>query len=56
MNYRKATKEDLPFIVQLIADDKLGQQKENYFHREAGNQGNRSLHARNPDQKRQYPL
>ncbi len=30
MNFRKAKKEDLPFIVQLIADDKLGTQREDY--------------------------
>lgn len=30
MIFRKATKKDVPFIVQLIADDKLGKQRENY--------------------------
>ena len=30
MVFRKATKKDLPFIVQLIADDKLGVQREDY--------------------------
>jgi len=30
MNFRKATIEYLPFIVQLIADDKLGRLRENY--------------------------
>lgn len=30
MNFRKATKEDLPYIVKLLADDKLGQQREQY--------------------------
>jgi GNAT superfamily N-acetyltransferase len=30
MHFRKATKEDLPFIIQLIADDKLGAQREDY--------------------------
>lgn len=30
MTFRKATKKDVPFIVQLIADDKLGKLRENY--------------------------
>ncbi|MBC9794499.1 GNAT family N-acetyltransferase [Sinomicrobium sp. FJxs] len=30
MNFRKATEKDLPFIVQMLADDKLGQARENY--------------------------
>jgi len=30
MLFRKATKKDVPFIVQLIADDKLGNLRENY--------------------------
>ncbi len=30
MILRKATKKDVPFIVQLIADDVLGKQRENY--------------------------
>jgi len=30
MIFRKATKKDVPFIVQLIADDKLGNLRENY--------------------------
>ena len=30
MFFRKATKKDVPFIVQLIADDVLGKQRENY--------------------------
>jgi GNAT superfamily N-acetyltransferase len=30
MIFRKATEKDVPFIVQLIADDKLGKQRENY--------------------------
>ena len=30
MIFRKATKKDLPFIVKLIVDDKLGKQRENY--------------------------
>lgn len=31
MTYRQATKKDVPFIIQLIADDKLGKQRENYL-------------------------
>lgn len=30
MKFRKAIKKDIPFIVQMIADDKLGQLRENY--------------------------
>lgn len=30
MIFRKATKKDVPFIVQLIADDTLGRLRENY--------------------------
>jgi GNAT superfamily N-acetyltransferase len=30
MKFRKATLRDLPFIVQMLADDKLGQQREKY--------------------------
>ncbi|RLD29137.1 MAG: GNAT family N-acetyltransferase [Bacteroidetes bacterium] len=30
MIFRKATEKDVPFIVQLIADDKLGKLRENY--------------------------
>lgn len=30
MNYRKAVRKDLPFIVQLLADDKLGNLRERY--------------------------
>ena len=30
MIFRKATKKDVPFIVQLIADDELGNLRENY--------------------------
>ena len=30
MTFRKATKKDVPFMVQLIADDKLGSQREDY--------------------------
>ena len=30
MKFRKATKEDVPFIVQMIADDELGKLRENY--------------------------
>ena len=30
MIFRKATKKDVPFIVQLIADDDLGKLRENY--------------------------
>ena len=30
MIFRKATKKDLPFIVQLIADDELGKLRENF--------------------------
>ena len=30
MIFRKATKKDVPFIVQLIADDKIGNLRENY--------------------------
>ena len=30
MNIHRAQKEDLPFIVKMIADDKLGSQRESY--------------------------
>ncbi|MFN8345379.1 MAG: GNAT family N-acetyltransferase [Spirosomataceae bacterium] len=30
MLFRKAVKEDVPFIVQMMADDVLGQRRENY--------------------------
>lgn len=30
MKFRKATKADVPFIVQMIADDELGKLRENY--------------------------
>ena len=30
MTFRKATKADVPFIVQMIADDELGKLRENY--------------------------
>jgi GNAT superfamily N-acetyltransferase len=30
MKFRKAIREDVPFIVQMIANDKLGQSRENY--------------------------
>lgn len=30
MKFRKATKEDLPKIVEMIADDKLGKTRENF--------------------------
>ena len=30
MKFRKATRKDIPFIVQMIANDKLGQLRENY--------------------------
>ncbi len=30
MKFRKAHKEDVPHIVQLLANDKLGKQRENY--------------------------
>ncbi len=30
MNFRKANREDVPYIVAMIADDKLGKQRENY--------------------------
>ncbi|MHB1148412.1 MAG: GNAT family N-acetyltransferase [Lutibacter sp.] len=30
MNFRKATKEDVPFIVKMMANDKLGKLRENY--------------------------
>lgn len=30
MNFRKATKNDIPKIVAMIADDELGQKRENY--------------------------
>jgi len=30
MNIRKATKEDVPAIVEMLADDKLGQQREKF--------------------------
>ncbi|MDC8006076.1 GNAT family N-acetyltransferase [Aureisphaera galaxeae] len=30
MNFRKATQEDVPFIVAMLADDELGKTRENY--------------------------
>lgn len=30
MNFRKATKEDVPFMVKLMANDELGKLRENY--------------------------
>ena len=30
MTFRKATKRDVPFIVEMIADDELGKKRENY--------------------------
>ncbi|RDB04847.1 GNAT family N-acetyltransferase [Runella aurantiaca] len=30
MKFRKATKQDIPFIVQMLADDELGKLRENY--------------------------
>ncbi len=30
MNFRKAQIQDLPFIVQMLSDDKLGKQREDY--------------------------
>lgn len=30
MNYRKATLKDLPFVVEMLADDKLGSQREKF--------------------------
>jgi len=30
MKFRKATREDVPVIVEMIADDALGQQRENF--------------------------
>lgn len=30
MKFRKAVREDVPFIVQMIANDKFGQSRENY--------------------------
>ncbi len=30
MNFRKALRKDIPFIMQLLADDKLGQLRERY--------------------------
>jgi GNAT superfamily N-acetyltransferase len=30
MKFRKATREDLPFIVQMLADDELGQIREDF--------------------------
>ncbi|WP_428665090.1 N-acetyltransferase family protein [Runella sp.] len=30
MKFRKATKKDVPFIVQMLADDELGKLRENY--------------------------
>lgn len=30
LNFRKATEKDIPFIVQMLADDKLGQLREDY--------------------------
>lgn len=30
MNFRKATKEDVPFIVQMMADDELGKLREDF--------------------------
>ncbi len=30
MNFRKATKKDVPFIIEMLADDNLGRLRENY--------------------------
>lgn len=30
MKFRKAIRQDVPFIIQLLANDKLGQRRENY--------------------------
>jgi len=30
MKFREATREDIPFIIQLLANDKLGQSRERY--------------------------
>jgi hypothetical protein len=30
MNFRKATKKDISIIVEMIADDELGQPRENF--------------------------
>jgi GNAT superfamily N-acetyltransferase len=30
MNFRKATREDIPFIVKMLADDKLGEKRERF--------------------------
>jgi GNAT superfamily N-acetyltransferase len=30
MNFRRATKNDVPYIVKIMADDKLGKLRENY--------------------------
>ncbi|OGS72886.1 MAG: GNAT family N-acetyltransferase [Flavobacteria bacterium RIFCSPLOWO2_12_FULL_35_11] len=30
MNFRKATKNDVPFIIKMLANDKLGKLRENY--------------------------
>jgi len=30
MNFRKATRDDVPFIVKMMANDKLGKLRENY--------------------------
>lgn len=30
MNFRKATVKDLPIIIEMLADDELGQQRENF--------------------------
>ncbi len=30
MNFRKATKDDVPSIVEMLADDELGQSRENF--------------------------
>ena len=30
MNFRKATKNDIPIIVEMIADDELGKKRENF--------------------------
>lgn len=32
MNFRRATKKDIPLIVKMIANDKLGKLRENYQH------------------------
>ena len=30
MNFRKATEQDMPTIIEMIADDELGEKRENY--------------------------